>query len=99
VNIQEIRSAYIRAISTPLLDLEEIWKDYEAFENTFNKNFAEKMFKKHSPIYTKSRNALYELKSVYEDLNKDMLAVEPRSNFEETQQVFIFIINFVLIFF
>ena len=89
-------------MSTPLIDLEDLWKEYENFENGTNKILAEKMFKKYSPLYTKSRNALYELKGVYEELKKGMLAVDPRSNFEETHQVkyfkFFKFLNFIYIY-
>ena len=35
--IEEIRKVYHRALSNPLDLIEQIWKDYDAFETEFNK--------------------------------------------------------------
>jgi len=32
-----LRKAYHRAVAIPMLDIEEIWRNYSAFENTMTK--------------------------------------------------------------
>jgi hypothetical protein len=35
--MDQLRRTYHRAIHTPLTNVETLWKDYDAFENTLNK--------------------------------------------------------------
>jgi cleavage stimulation factor subunit 3 len=50
-----LRGLYQRAISTPLIDIERIWKQYDAFENKLNKQLAKPLLLEFSARYMAAR--------------------------------------------
>ncbi|KAJ9076267.1 mRNA 3'-end-processing protein rna14, variant 2 [Entomophthora muscae] len=68
-NIEKIRKVYHKAISIPTILIDQIWKDYETFENHINRVTAKKFISEKNAIYTISRNAFRELKSLSEPIS------------------------------
>ncbi|KAJ3154879.1 mRNA 3'-end-processing protein rna14 [Geranomyces michiganensis] len=69
-----LRRAYNRAIWIPLTNIEQIWKDYDTFENGLNKltvTFAAKKFlSEKSAGYMTARTAIRELKTLLDPIEK-----------------------------
>ncbi|KAJ1915458.1 mRNA 3'-end-processing protein rna14 [Mycoemilia scoparia] len=59
--VETARSLFHRAISIPLLNIEEIWKQYDAFENEQDKIRAKKNLGDVSAIYMTARSAMREM--------------------------------------
>ncbi|KAJ3351437.1 mRNA 3'-end-processing protein rna14 [Entophlyctis luteolus] len=58
------RKVYQKAVSIPLANIETIWKDYDAFENSLNKLTAKKFLSERSATYMTARTAFRELKMI-----------------------------------
>ncbi|KAJ3169317.1 mRNA 3'-end-processing protein rna14 [Geranomyces variabilis] len=65
-----LRRAYNRAIWIPLTNIEQIWKDYDAFENGLNKLTAKKFLSEKSAGYMTARTAIRELKTLLDPIEK-----------------------------
>ncbi|KAJ1673663.1 mRNA 3'-end-processing protein rna14, partial [Spiromyces aspiralis] len=63
--IENVRRVYRRAISLPLLNVEEIWKKYDIFENEQDKAKAKKNLSDVSVIYMTARSAMREMSSYF----------------------------------
>jgi cleavage stimulation factor subunit 3 len=53
--INLLRKLYQRAIRNPMNNLEDIWKEYDAYENELNKLLAKSLLNEQSPTYMKVR--------------------------------------------
>ncbi|KAI8607352.1 hypothetical protein BC830DRAFT_1048334, partial [Chytriomyces sp. MP71] len=58
------RKVFHKALSIPLANIEQIWKEYDAFENALNKLSAKKLIQERSAIYMTARMAFRELKLI-----------------------------------
>ncbi|ORY39382.1 Suf-domain-containing protein [Rhizoclosmatium globosum] len=58
------RKVYHKALSIPLSNIEQIWKDYDVFENSLNKLTARKFLSERSAGYMMARTAYRELKII-----------------------------------
>ncbi|KAK7442965.1 mRNA 3'-end-processing protein rna14 [Stygiomarasmius scandens] len=56
-----LRKVYIRAIHIPLVNLEDIWSDYTAFEMRHDRVAAKRFLSDASPAYTRAQVVLHEL--------------------------------------
>lgn len=76
-----VRKLFHRAIMVPLLNMENIWRDYEKFERSIPNNevLAQNFFKVFRQKFDTARAVLRERKKLYERINLDALAV-PASN-------------------
>ncbi|KNC99538.1 uncharacterized protein SPPG_04928 [Spizellomyces punctatus DAOM BR117] len=68
--MDSLRRAYHRAIWIPLTNIEQIWKDYDAFENGLNKLTAKKFLSEKSAGYMTARTALREVKNLLDPIDK-----------------------------
>ncbi|KAI8824353.1 uncharacterized protein EV422DRAFT_317763 [Fimicolochytrium jonesii] len=68
--MDSLRRAYHRAIWIPLTNIEQLWKDYDTFENGLNKLTAKKFLSEKSAGYMTARTALRELKHLLEPIEK-----------------------------
>ncbi len=66
--MDQLRKLYQRAVKTPLSIVEQIWKDYDLFENSLNKLTAKKLIADCAGAYMTARGALRELKNLCENL-------------------------------
>ncbi|KXS17978.1 Suf-domain-containing protein [Gonapodya prolifera JEL478] len=64
------RRTFHRAVATPLSNIEQLWKDYDNWENQLNKLTAKKFVSDKSPTYMNARTALKELRTLMEPIEK-----------------------------
>ncbi|KAM0792797.1 hypothetical protein ACM66B_002566 [Microbotryomycetes sp. NB124-2] len=72
-----LRKAYQRAVQVPLDNVEQIWQDYNQFENNMSKMTAKKFVAELSPAYMTARKVLRELRAKFDDLPEPNLPQRP----------------------
>ncbi|XP_063836626.1 protein suppressor of forked [Ostrinia nubilalis] len=85
--ISAVRKVYQRAVITPIIGIETLWKDYIAFEQSINTIIAERMAMERSRDYMNARRVAKELETVTRGLNRNMPATPPTVDREEMKQV------------
>ncbi|KAI5640431.1 suppressor of forked protein (Suf) domain-containing protein [Phthorimaea operculella] len=85
--ISAVRKVYQRAVITPIIGIETLWKDYIAFEQSINTIIAERMAMERSREYMNARRVAKELETVTRGLNRNMPATPPTADREEMKQV------------
>ncbi|KAK7266964.1 hypothetical protein RIF29_19626 [Crotalaria pallida] len=81
-----VRKVYQKAIITPTHHIEQIWKDYENFENSVSRQLAKGLISEYQPKYTSARAVYRERKKYFDEIDWNMLAVPPSgANKEEMQ--------------
>jgi cleavage stimulation factor subunit 3 len=68
--VDEIRKVYQRAVSLPINNVEQIWREWDTWENGVNKVTAKKMLSERSSSYLNARTVLRTLKGFYENLDR-----------------------------
>ncbi|RZC83377.1 hypothetical protein C5167_046163 [Papaver somniferum] len=81
-----IRKVYQKAIITPTHHVEQLWKDYENFENTVSRALAKGLVSEYQPKYNSARAVYRERKKYVDDVDWNMLAVPPSGSYKEEQQ-------------
>ncbi|GAA5924269.1 cleavage polyadenylation factor subunit RNA14 [Sporobolomyces koalae] len=75
-----LRKAFQRAVQVPLNNVEQIWQDYNAFENGLSKMTAKKFIAELSPSYMTARKCLRELRAQHDALYTPLLPHPPDWN-------------------
>lgn len=70
-----------------MINMEQLWKDYMAFEQNINPIIAEKMAIERSRDYMNARRVAKELEAVTRGLNRSAPSVPPTGHPEEVKQV------------
>lgn len=78
---------YQRGVVNPMINMEQLWKDYMAFEQNINPIIAEKMAIERSRDYMNARRVAKELEAVTRGLNRSAPSVPPTGHPEEVKQV------------
>ncbi|KAL2477222.1 Cleavage stimulation factor subunit 77 [Forsythia ovata] len=81
-----IRKAYQRAIVTPTHHVEQLWKDYENFENSVSRALAKGLLSEYQPKYNSARAVYRERKKYVDEIDWNMLAVPPSGSSKEEMQ-------------
>lgn len=81
-----MRKAYQKAIVTPTHHIEQLWKDYENFENSINRTLAKGLLSEYQPKYNSARAVYRERKKYIDEIDWNMLAVPPNGSSKEEQQ-------------
>ncbi|KAI8055765.1 hypothetical protein BDF22DRAFT_617985 [Syncephalis plumigaleata] len=81
------RRAYRRVIAIPVMNVEALWRDYDAFENGLSRMTAKKFLAEQSPIYMTARTAARELKQLSEPLQRTALPCPPQWSDKEMNQL------------
>ncbi|KAF9898213.1 mRNA 3'-end-processing protein rna14, partial [Lobosporangium transversale] len=68
-----MRRVYQKAVCIPLNNIENIWRDYDSFENGLNKLTAKKFLLERSAGYMTARMMWKELRKLTDGINKNML--------------------------
>lgn len=68
--MDKLRSIFLRAIHIPLLNIEDIWKEYDAFENNLSKLTAKKFISDQAAGYMTARGVTKDLLGLLEPLEK-----------------------------
>merc|ERR1719495_2667900 len=68
--ITAIRKVYQRAVITPIMNIELLWKEYSTFEQNVNPILAERMTADRSRDYLNARRVSKEYEAITRGLNK-----------------------------
>lgn len=85
--ITAVRKVYQKAVVTPIIGIEILWKEYIQFEQNINPIISEKMSLERSRDYMNARRVAKELEFVTKGLNRNLPAIPPTLTKEETKQV------------
>lgn len=81
-----VRKAYQRAVLAPIHLVEQLWKDYENFENSVSRALAKSLLAEYQPKHYNARAVYRERKKFCERIDSTMLAVPPTGSVKEEQQ-------------
>ncbi|EPX74799.1 mRNA cleavage and polyadenylation specificity factor complex subunit Rna14 [Schizosaccharomyces octosporus yFS286] len=81
--LDAVRRTYQRAVSTPIYNIEKLWRDYDAFENSINRATARKFVAEKSPAYMSARAAMRELSNMTNGLRVLDFTFERKRNSAE----------------
>ncbi|CAH9057643.1 unnamed protein product [Cuscuta europaea] len=81
-----VRKAYQRAIVTPTHHVEQLWRDYENFENSISRSLAKGLLSEYQPKYNSARAVYREMKKYVDEIDWNMLAVPPCGSPKEDMQ-------------
>ncbi|WJX29692.1 Cleavage stimulation factor subunit 77 [Trifolium repens] len=81
-----VRKVYQRAIITPTHHIEQLWKDYENFENSVSRQLAKGLISEYQPKYNSARAVYRERKKYFDEIDWNMLAVPPTGSPKEEMQ-------------
>lgn len=84
--LRTIREIYQRAIQIPMHDLDNLWKEYEQFENEYAKPMAKQVLAENMPRFKAAWQKYKEKKNIREGLLLNMLAKPPSGSPKEEQQ-------------
>ncbi|KAK3025624.1 hypothetical protein RJ639_042122 [Escallonia herrerae] len=81
-----VRKAYQRAIITPTHHVEQLWRDYENFENSVSRALAKGLLSEYQQKYNSARAVYRERKKYVDEIDWNMLAVPPSGSYKEELQ-------------
>ncbi|XP_048138180.1 cleavage stimulation factor subunit 77 isoform X2 [Rhodamnia argentea] len=81
-----VRKAYQKAIVTPTHHVEQLWRDYENFENSVSRQLAKGLVSEYQPKYNSARAVYKERKKYVDEIDWNMLAVPPTGSSKEESQ-------------
>ncbi|XP_049793735.1 protein suppressor of forked [Schistocerca nitens] len=85
--ISAVRKVYQRGVINPMVNIEQLWKDYINFEQNINPIIAEKMSMERSRDYMNARRVAKEFEAVTRGLNRNSPSIPPMGHPEELKQV------------
>ncbi|GAB6030297.1 Cleavage stimulation factor subunit 3 [Chamberlinius hualienensis] len=85
--ITAVRRVYQRGCLNPMINIEQLWKDYVAYEQSINPILAEKMVNERSRDYMNARRVAKEYETVTRGLNRNAPSVPPLNTPDESKQV------------
>ncbi|XP_055940749.1 cleavage stimulation factor subunit 3-like isoform X2 [Argiope bruennichi] len=85
--ITAVRKVYQRGIVNPMTNIEQLWKDYVAYEQSINPIIADKMIQDRSRDYMNARRVAKEYEAVTRGLNRNAPSTPPQGLPEEIKQV------------
>ncbi|XP_060960372.1 cleavage stimulation factor subunit 77 [Cannabis sativa] len=81
-----VRKVYQKAIVTPVHHIEQIWRDYENFENSVSRQLAKGLISEYQPKFNSARAVYRERKKYIDEIDWNMLAVPPTGSYKEEMQ-------------
>ncbi|XP_027112409.1 cleavage stimulation factor subunit 77-like [Coffea arabica] len=81
-----VRKAYQKAIITPTHHIEQLWREYENFENSVSRALAKGLLSEYQPKYNSARAVYRERKKFADEIDWNMLAVPPSGTSKEEMQ-------------
>ncbi|KAG1686688.1 Cleavage stimulation factor subunit 3 [Nymphon striatum] len=85
--ITAVRKVYQRGCQNPMINIEQLWKEYISYEQGINPILAEKMISDRSRDYMNARRVAKELETVTRGLNRNAPSIPPLGTIEESKQV------------
>lgn len=81
-----VRKVYQKAIVTPTHHVEQLWRDYENFENSVSRALAKGLLSEYQPKYNSARAVYRERKKYVDEIDWNLLAVPPSGSPKEELQ-------------
>ncbi|KAJ8416258.1 hypothetical protein AAFF_G00382800 [Aldrovandia affinis] len=85
--ITAVRRVYQRGCVNPMINIEQLWRDYSKYEEGINVHLAKKMIEDRSRDYMNARRVAKEYETVMKGLDRNAPSVPPQNNPQEAQQV------------
>ncbi|GFS18001.1 cleavage stimulation factor subunit 3 [Elysia marginata] len=85
--ITAVRKVYQRGVTNPMINIELLWKDYNAYETSINSLIAKKLIDDRSREYMSARRVAKEYEVATRGLDKNNPSVPPQNTYTETKQV------------
>ncbi|PWN29899.1 Suf-domain-containing protein [Jaminaea rosea] len=71
--MDDMRRIFQRVVGVPVANVEQIWREYDQFENGLNRVTAKKFLAERSPAYMTARSALREMRGLVDPLHRPLL--------------------------
>jgi cleavage stimulation factor subunit 3 len=84
--ITAIRKVYQKGVLNPMINVDQLWKDYCVFENQINVHIAKRMIDDRSREFTIVRKISKDYENVTRYLDRNMPALPPQSTNDESKQ-------------
>uniref|UniRef100_A0A8B9RI48 Cleavage stimulation factor, 3' pre-RNA, subunit 3 n=1 Tax=Astyanax mexicanus TaxID=7994 RepID=A0A8B9RI48_ASTMX len=85
--ITAVRRVYQRGCVNPMINIEQLWRDYSKYEEGINIHLAKKMIEDRSRDYMNARRVAKEYETVMKGLDRNAPSVPPQNSPQEAQQV------------
>ncbi|EQB79164.1 cleavage stimulation factor subunit 3 isoform 1 [Camelus ferus] len=85
--ITAVRRVYQRGCVNPMINIEQLWRDYNKYEEGINIHLAKKMIEDRSRDYMNARRVAKEYETVMKGLDRNAPSVPPQNTPQEAQQV------------
>ncbi|GMT16615.1 hypothetical protein PFISCL1PPCAC_7912 [Pristionchus fissidentatus] len=85
--ITAVRKVYQRAIVTPMVNIEKMWEEYQAYEKSVNPTLAEKLIMERNKDFQISRRISRQLEQITRGINRQAVSVPSRGTVTEMKQV------------
>ncbi|CAJ0945592.1 unnamed protein product, partial [Mesorhabditis belari] len=85
--ISAIRRVFQRGIVIPMVNIEQLWSEYCAYEKSINATLAEKLISEKNKDYQLSKRTTRTMEHVCRGLNRQTISVPPRGTATEMKQV------------
>ncbi|KAG2594864.1 cleavage stimulation factor subunit 77-like [Panicum virgatum] len=81
-----VRKVYQKAILVPTNRVEQLWKEYENFENSVSRTLAKGLLSEYQPKFNSAKAVYRERKKYIDDIDWNVLAIPPTGSYKEEQQ-------------
>uniref|UniRef100_A0A0R3S461 Suf domain-containing protein n=1 Tax=Elaeophora elaphi TaxID=1147741 RepID=A0A0R3S461_9BILA len=85
--ISAVRKVYQRGVVTPMINIEQLWAEYCAYEKSVNATLAEKLIAERNKEYQVAKRISKSLEQVTRGLNRQAVSVPPRGTAAEMKQL------------
>uniref|UniRef100_A0A3P9LU88 Cleavage stimulation factor subunit 3 n=1 Tax=Oryzias latipes TaxID=8090 RepID=A0A3P9LU88_ORYLA len=85
--ITAVRRVYQRGCVNPMINIEQLWRDYSKYEEGINVHLAKKMIDDRSRDYMNARRVAKEYETVMKGLDRNAPSVPPQNSPQEALQV------------
>uniref|UniRef100_A0A8C7T4G2 Cleavage stimulation factor subunit 3 n=1 Tax=Oncorhynchus mykiss TaxID=8022 RepID=A0A8C7T4G2_ONCMY len=85
--ITAVRRVYQRGCVNPMINIEQLWRDYSKYEEGINVHLAKKMIEDRSRDYMNARRVAKEYETVMKGLDRNAPSVPPQNSPQEAVQV------------
>uniref|UniRef100_A0A0N5AIR5 Suf domain-containing protein n=1 Tax=Syphacia muris TaxID=451379 RepID=A0A0N5AIR5_9BILA len=85
--ISAVRKIYQRGVVTPMINIEQLWAEYCAYEKSVNATLAERLMAERNKEYQVAKRISKALEQVTRGLNRQAVSVPPRGTAAEMKQL------------
>ncbi|CAH1799459.1 unnamed protein product [Owenia fusiformis] len=85
--ITAVRKVYQRAVINPMIGIEQVWKEYNQYEQAINPLIAKKMVEDRGKAYANAKRVSKEYENMTKGLQRNLPSIPPTNTPEEAKQV------------